>query len=186
METLPQSEYQGLMATLAEPDRPSASRWLPEVYESLRNLAGHYIRNMGPQTVLQPTALVNEAYLKLADKHSAYWHGKTHFVAVAARAMRYVLVNAIRDRHAAKRGGDARRLTLGGMDVGDEVAAIEIVALNDLLESLMTRSERQARVVELRVFGGLTIEEAAGALGVSTSTVKADWTVACAWLKTQL
>ncbi|MCB9854716.1 MAG: sigma-70 family RNA polymerase sigma factor [Phycisphaerales bacterium] len=186
MNPLTKAEYDGLLTTLVEADRPSASRWLPEVYESLRNLAGHYVRNMGPQTVLQPTALVNEAYLRLVDKHSAYWHGKTHFVAVAARAMRYVLVNAIRDRHAAKRGGDARRLTLSGVDVGDEAAVVDIVALNDLLELLMTRSERQARVVELRVFGGLTIEETADALGVSASTVKADWTVACAWLKAQL
>ncbi|HPF39685.1 MAG TPA: ECF-type sigma factor [Phycisphaerae bacterium] len=186
MEPLSQAEYEGLLTALTDADRSSASRWLPEVYESLRNLAGSYIRDMGPQMTLQPTALVNEAYLRLADKRSEYWNGKTHFVAVAARAMRYVLVNAIRDRHAAKRGGDARRFTLAGLDVGNGATVVDIVALNDLLESLMTRSERQARVVELRVFGGLTIDEAADALGVSASTVKADWTVACAWLKAQL
>ena len=186
MEELSQDQFNGLLTTIGEAERPSASRWLPEVYESLRNLAGQYIRNMGSQTVLQPTALVNEAYLRLADKQADYWQGRTHFVAVAARAMRFVLVNAIRDRHAAKRGGSARKLTLAGTLLGDEDAVIEVVALNDLLESLLKRSERQARVVELRVFGGLTIEETADALGVSASTVKADWTVACAWLKAQL
>lgn len=186
MEPLSQDQLNGLMTTVSEADRTAASRWLPEVYESLRNLAGQYIRNMGPQSVFQPTALVNEAYIRLADKQAAYWQGRTHFVAVAARAMRFVLVNAIRDRNAAKRGGNARRLTLAGTVLGDEDTVIEIVALNDLLEALMTRSERQARVVELRVFGGLTIGETADALGISASTVKADWTVACAWLKAQL
>lgn len=186
MESLSQDQFNNLLTTVSEAERPIASVWMPEVYESLRNLAGHYIRNMGSQTVLQPTALVNEAYLKLVDKQGDYWQGRTHFVAVAARAMRFVLVNAIRDRHAEKRGGAARKLTLAGALLGDEDAVIEVVALNDLLETLLQRSERQARIVELRVFGGLTIRETADALSVSTSTVKADWTVACAWLKAQL
>src|SRR5690606_31538104 len=124
MEPLSDDQYAGLLNTLHEGERHSASRWLPEVYESLRNLAGHYIRNLGSQSVFQPTALVNEAYIRLADKHAAYWRGRTHFVAVAARAMRFVLVNALRDRHAAKRGGGARRLTLDGTILGDRETAI--------------------------------------------------------------
>lgn len=186
MDALSTEQQASLLTTVDETRRPGASNWLPEVYSALRDLAGHYIRNMGPQSVLQPTALVNEAYLRLADKQTACWEGRTHFVAVAARAMRFVLVNYLRDRKAAKRGGDGKKLTLAGNVLGDETSAIEIVTLNDLLETLMQRSERQARIVELRVFGGLTIEETADTLGVSPSTVKSDWTVASAWLKAQL
>lgn len=186
MEALSREQYNDLLDTLDVAERGGADHWLPEVYTSLRAIAGQYIRNMGPRSTLQPTALVNEAYIRLADKQTAYWKGRTHFTAVAARAMRFVLVNHLRDRHALKRGGDARRLTVSGSLLGDDALAFEVIALNDLLETLMTRSERQARIVELRIFGGMTIEETAEAVGVSPSTVKADWTIACAWLKAQM
>lgn len=186
MATLTDVQYQGLLATLAEREKPGASRWLPEVYQALRGVARQYVSDAGPQSVMQPTALVHEAYLRLANKNESYWNGKTHFTAVAARAIRFVLINYLRDQHAQKRGGDARQFTLAGTLLGDHVEAVDIVALNDLIETLTKRSERQARIVEMRVFGGLTIEAAAEVLGVSPSTVKADWTIACAWLKAQL
>jgi RNA polymerase sigma factor (TIGR02999 family) len=186
MKTLSVEQSQSLLSTLGDGERSAASRWLPEVYDSLRALAAQYFRNVGPQSVLQPTALVHEAFVRLNDKSNSYWNGKTHFAATAARAMRFALVNCIRDARAAKRGGVARRLTLVGTLIQDRETAVEFVALNDLLETLFARSERQARIVELRVFGGLTIEETADVLGVSPSTVKTDWTVACAWLKAQL
>jgi RNA polymerase sigma factor (TIGR02999 family) len=158
-----------------------------QVYDELRALAAAYLRSPGPDSTLQPTALVHEAYLRLADKDDAFWKDRTHFKAVAARAMRYALINHLRDGNAQKRGGaDARRVTLSAVAMDREGDPIDVVALSDLIDQLAVRSARQARIVDLRVFGGMTIEETAAALDVSPATIKADWTIARAWLAAQL
>jgi RNA polymerase sigma-70 factor, ECF subfamily len=159
-------------------DAPAAERLMPAVYDELRRLAAHYLRDEGRAHTLQPTALVHEAYLRLVDQTRARVHDHNHFVAVAATAMRRILVDHARRKNAAKRNEGAR-------DPRVDVATSEpdFVAIDDALERLAARSERQARVVELRYFCGLTIEEAASVLGVSAGTVKQDWSAACAYLR---
>lgn len=157
---------------------------LPLVYDELRGLAARLMGQRGGHT-LQATALVHEAWLKLARRERAGdgWDGRAHFLAVAARAMRQVLVNHARDRGAQKRGGEAMRVTLDEAIGAVEVDAVEVLALDDALQRLAQLDPRQAKVVELRSFGGLSIEEVATALGVGLTTVKADWRFARAWLR---
>jgi RNA polymerase sigma factor (TIGR02999 family) len=167
-------------------DPMAAAELLPLVYGRLRALAGHYMRLERPDHTLQPTALVHEAYLRLIDGAQVDWHGRTHFFAVAAIQMRRVLAEHARSRRAQKRGGGARKVT-----VSDPVAIIpggmlDMLVLDEALEKLARHSQRQSRVVELRFFGGLSVEETAHVLEVSPSTVKGDWRVAKAWLAREL
>ena len=135
---------------------------------------------------LQATALVNEAYLRLVDAKDVAWHDRTHFLAVAARAMRRILVDHARARHAQKRGGLAARVTFDdGLVVTDEPQQ-DLVALDDALEALAKFDERKSRVIELRFFGGLSVEETASALRVSPDTVLRDWRLAKAWLRGEM
>ncbi|MBK8976806.1 MAG: sigma-70 family RNA polymerase sigma factor [Planctomycetes bacterium] len=173
---------------LRDGDAAAAGEMLPLVYEELRQIAGQLLRAGMPGHTLQPTALVHEAWLKIqrAVGGGAGFNDRVHFLAVAARAMRQVLVNHARDRRARKRGGDAQRVPLDEcLDVVERQTG-DLVALHDTLERLAQDDERQARIVELRVFGGLTIEEVAAALGVAPTTVKADWRFARAWLQRTL
>jgi RNA polymerase sigma factor (TIGR02999 family) len=161
-------------------------RLLPVVYQEMRRLAASYLRGEREGHTLQPTALAHEAYLRLLGQRHAEWQGRGHFLGVAARAMRSVLVDHARRRKAQKRGGGERPLAL---DTTMLVAGGTPVAFDDLdraLLDLARLSERQARVVELRYFGGLTIEETAEVLEVSPVTVKRDWALARAWLYREL
>jgi RNA polymerase sigma-70 factor, ECF subfamily len=165
---------------------------MPRVYDELRRLAASYLRHERPGQTLQPTALVHEAFLRLSHEKHQSWKDRTHFLAIAALSMRQILVQRARARHAQKRGGrDAERITLdesvlpaaGNREPG---AAVDVLALDAALEKLAALDPQQARLVELRYFGGLTVEEAADALGISPATVKRHWALARAWLKKEL
>ncbi|HMB71313.1 MAG TPA: ECF-type sigma factor [bacterium] len=156
------------------------------VYRELHGIARRLMSSQRPDHTLQPTALVHEAYLKLANASSVTWEGRAHFLRVAAKAMRQILINHARDRVAQKRGGERTRVTLQEELTGRPDRTLEILELNDALERLAARDERMAQVVELRVFAGMRIREVALVLGVSPRTVDTDWKVAKLWLTDEL
>jgi RNA polymerase sigma factor (TIGR02999 family) len=160
---------------------------MPLVYEELRLVAKAHLGRERPDHTFAPTDLVHETYLKLVDQRQADWKNRAHFFAVAARLMRRVLVDHARARLAQKRGGGAARVAFDEtIPLGTDASDVMLLALDDALTELGTRDVRQARTVELRYFAGLTVDEAAEALGVSGMTVKRDWTIAKAWLKLRL
>ena len=175
-----------LVADLSGGNARAADELLPLVYEELRALAEGYLRRERPDHTLQPTALVHEAYLKLVDQSRVDWQGRTHFKAVAAQAMHRVLVDHARARGREKRGGGWRQVPmydafqLGGRE------RLDPADLLDALDKMRELDERQANVVKLRVFGGLSGEEAARILGVSVRTVERDWKMGQAWLRREL
>lgn len=185
----PHSEITELLAAWAAGDPRAADRLLPAVYDELRRQAARAMRRESDVSTLQPTALVHEAYLRLVDQR-APWHNRAQFFGVAAQAMRRVLVDHARARHAAKRGGGAPRITLGDAAAEQpgptDDSAADVLALHDALTRLAAMDPDQARLVELRYFAGLTIEETAAALGSSPATVKREWAVARAWLHREL
>jgi RNA polymerase sigma factor (TIGR02999 family) len=159
---------------------------LPLVYAELRRLAAAYLRREQPGQTLQPTALVHEAYLRLAGERHVRWQNRAHFCAIAANSMRQILIEKARARHAQKRGGGWLRLSLDerlGEGPGTDV---DLEALDEALTRLERFDKQRARLVELRFFGGLTIEETAEVLGVSPATVKRGWSLARAWLRKEL
>jgi RNA polymerase sigma factor (TIGR02999 family) len=173
----------------ADPEKVSAEELLPLVYDELRRLARGYMSRETPGHTLQPTALVHEAYIRLVDATQVNWQGRTHFLAVGARVMRRLLIDHARGRGRQKRGGGWRKVTLAeGVHPfsDDDLDLEELLHLNRALDRLNELDERQARVVELRFFGGLTVPEVAQVLGVSTRTIEGDWTHARAWLKREL
>jgi RNA polymerase sigma factor (TIGR02999 family) len=179
-----------LLTRAASGDDKAVSQLMPLVYDELRRLAASYLRRERPGQTLQATALVHEAYVRLIGERAHNWQNRTHFLAIAALSMRQILVQRARARRAAKRGGDPARITLDdhllpirNREVPDE---IDLIALDAALTRLASLSERQARIVELRYFGGLSVEEAAEALNISPATVKRDWTLARAWLRREL
>jgi RNA polymerase sigma factor (TIGR02999 family) len=161
-------------------------RLLPLVYDQLRALAGKYMQGERPDHTLQPTALVHEAYLRLIDADRIDLQGKTHFFALAATQMRRILAEHARARKAAKRGGGARRVTLSDAKAFADNGVVDMLALDEAMDKLTLESPRQSRVVELRYFGGLSVEETARILDVSASTIKGDWRMAKAWLAREL
>jgi RNA polymerase sigma factor (TIGR02999 family) len=171
-------------------DPKAVAELMPLVYDELRRLAASYIRRERRGQTLQATALVNEAYVRLIGEKTQSWQNRTHFLAIAALSMRQILVQRARARKAAKRGGDPERITLDEqlLPAGSagRTRPIDLVALDAALEKLATLDARQAKVVELRYFGGLSVEETAAALDISPATVKRDWTIARAWLKREL
>jgi RNA polymerase sigma factor (TIGR02999 family) len=167
-------------------DRQSFDKLLPIVYQELRRLAQHYLRQERPDHTLQATALVHEAYLKLIDTKIVRWENRAHFFAVTAQVMRHILVDLARQRRAQKRGG-GRKLALDeALGVPDETEAVNLVALDEALDRLAAVDARQSRIIELRYFGGLSMEETAEVLGISTSTVKREWRMARAWLHREI
>jgi RNA polymerase sigma factor (TIGR02999 family) len=167
-------------------DPDAVNQLVPLLYGELRKLAAYYLRVERPDHTLQPTALVHEAYLKLVGEAGARWESRAHFIALAAQVMRHVLVDHARTRAAGKRGGDQVKVVLDeAAEVPDRYAA-DLVALDDALRELARVDEQHSRVVELRYFGGLSIEETAEVLGVSPATVKRNWTVAKVWLRRQM
>ena len=169
-------------------DGSAADRLLPMVYDELRALAGSYFARQTPGHTLQPTALVHEAYLKLAGQQDVRWTGRAHFLAVAAKAMRQVLINHAKAKGTAKRGGGWHKITLDEAVTppGSSMREIDLLALDEAMDRLSGFSERQSQVIELRFFGGLTIDKAAHVLGVSTTAVEDDWHHARAWLRREL
>ena len=185
----PKDRVTGILAGLGDAGSASAEDLFPLVYDELRRLAKGYLFRETPGHTLQPTALVHEAYLKLVDQTRADWQGKTHFYAVGAHVMSRLLVDHARERGALKRGGGWQAVTLAGIGqhfVGEALDREQLLDLNAALERLAELDEREARVVTLRFFGGLTVEQAAEALGVSKRTVENDWRHAQAWLRKEL
>lgn len=172
---------------MSDADRPDPEEQFKAVYKHLRAIAGSYFRGRPADQTLQPTALVHEAFLRLVRRDGDAFESKTHFVAVASRAMRQILTDAARRRTAAKRGGGGReRVTLSALPGDDARAVIDVLALDGSLTRLAEVAPRQARVVELRFFGGLTVPECATVLEVSVATVEKEWRRARAWLHKEL
>lgn len=170
-----------LLHRLREGDREALDQLLPLVYEELHRRAHHELGREQNATI-STTGLVHEAYFRLVDHHDADWEGRSHFFAVAARAMRQVLVQRARRRHADKRGGRQQPKSLSDVNAGAPDQSESILAVNQALEMLDKIDARQAQVVECRFFGGMTVRETATALDVSPSTVKRDWRTAKLWL----
>lgn len=175
-----------LLVAWGKGDQSALEALAPHVMRELRRLASHYMAGERPGHVLQPTALVNEAYLRLVDWQSVEWTSRAHFFGIAAQMMRRVLVDCARAKARAKRGAGAVQVTLSeALDV-PETHTTDVIALDEALKVLETLDPRQSRVVELRFFGGLSLEETAEALGVSVGTVRRDWSLARAWLFLEL
>jgi RNA polymerase sigma factor (TIGR02999 family) len=167
-------------------DQTALERLTPLVHAELRRLATHYLRRERAGHTLQPTALVNEAYLRLVNASQLPWQDRRHFFGVSARLMRQILVDAARARGYQKRGGDVLRVTLDPALLPAEPRDLDFLALDQALEELATFDARKAEVIELRFFGGLSIEETAATLSVSPETVKRDWRLARSWLRKRL
>ncbi len=167
-------------------DRVALDELLPKVYNELRRLANHYLRQERAGHTLQPSDLVHEAYLRLVDEKEVDWQNRAHFFGIAAVRMRHILVEHARSRQAAKRGGGEYRLSLSEADRPAERRDVNLLALDDALQRLEAMDAQKARIVELRYFGGLTIEETAEALKISPATVKRDWSMARAWLRSEI
>ncbi|MDX9912880.1 MAG: ECF-type sigma factor [Phycisphaerales bacterium] len=181
------SEATMLVQRAASGDARAVDDLLPLVYAELRAMAAAQLKNEREGHTLQPTALANEAYLKLVDTDRMEWEGRSHFLAVAAQAMRRILVDHARGRAREKRGGGRGRVALDfDAPASMELSPEDTLAIDDALRRLHTQSERQARLVELRFFGGLTEPEAAAMLGVSVRTAAGDWSMAKAWLRREL
>ena len=175
-----------LLARLDQHNRHEvADQLMPLVYDELRRLAQGYFRRERPDHTLQPTALVHEAYLRLVDQTRVEWQGRTQFYAVGAVVMRRVLVDYARRRKRVRRGGGGRKIELDSGLAPADMSEFEILALHEAIEKLATLDERQAKVVEMRFFGGMSVEEVAQALGVSKRTVEGDWRHAKAWLRAE-
>jgi RNA polymerase sigma-70 factor (ECF subfamily) len=171
---------------MPEDERQSLDSLLPLVYKELRRLAAGYLRREKPGQTLQPTALVHEAYMRLMKDRPDRWQNRAHFCAIAAHSMRQILIERARARGAAKRGGARHRVTLDDAFAAGENRSIDLLALDEALERLAALDPEQARLVELRFFGGLTVEETAEAMDISPATVKRHWTIAKAWLTREL
>jgi RNA polymerase sigma factor (TIGR02999 family) len=175
-----------LLVRWSQGDDAALAELTPLVYEELRRLAHHYMEGERPDHTLQTTALVNEAYLRLADQTNPNWQSRAHFFAVAARAMRQILVSYARSNRAQKRGGGGARIELDEAAIMSPEQSNEIVDVHEALERLSTLDERKAQVVELKFFGGLNYDEIAEVLKISRVTVRRDWEFAKLWLYTEL
>ena len=176
----------GLLQQWSQGDDSALAELTPLVYEELRRLAHHYVGRQRRDHTLQTTALVNEAYLRLADQTNPNWQSRAHFFAVAARAMRQILVNYAKSNRAQKRGGGGARIELDEAAILSPEQSKEIVDLHEALERLATLNSRKARVVELKYFGGLNHDEIAEVMKISTVTVRRDWVFAKTWLYDEL
>ncbi len=180
--TDPPGEVTQLLLEWRRGDAAALGKLIPLVYEELRRLAKRYMAGERPGHTLQTTALINEAYLRLIDHKEMHWQNRSHFFAVAAQAMRRILVDHARSRDAAKRGGGGHKVSLEEAAVVAEERAAELVALDDALRELAAIDSRKHQIVELRYFGGLSVEETSELLGVSPVTVMREWSTAKAWL----
>jgi len=177
-----EEDVTALLGQLAKGNDAAASKLIPIVYDELRRLAGGYMRRERKDHTLQPTALVHEAYLKLTEQRVVDWQGRAHFFGIAAQVMRRILIDHARGHMREKRGGGARPVPLDEALVLSPEQSSELVMLDASLERLAKLDPRQSRIVELRFFGGLTVEQTADTLGISAKTVKREWSMAKAWL----
>ena len=175
-----------LLKEWSDGDQRALDELTPLVYEELRQQAARYLRKERPGHSLQATALINEAFLRLIDVKDVQWQSRAHFFGIAANLMRRILVDHARRRDAEKRGGTQIRLTFEDAFAIAREPAVELLAIDEALDRLAAIDAQQARVVELRFFSGLSVEETAAALGVSPKTVKRDWSVARAWLRREI
>jgi RNA polymerase sigma factor (TIGR02999 family) len=182
----PTNEVTRLLVAWGDGDRAALDRLMPLVYEELRRLARHYMGRERPGHTLQTTALVNEAYLRLVEQEGMRWENRAHFYGIAARLMREILVDHARSRQAAKRGGAQVRLSLSKVDRIASRPDVDLLTLDEALGRLAALDPQKGRIVELRYFGGLGIEETAEVIGVSPATVKRDWSMARAWLRSEI
>jgi RNA polymerase sigma-70 factor, ECF subfamily len=182
------ADVTGLLLAWGHGDQSAADRLVVAVYDELRRQAERAMRREGGEHTLQATALVHESYLRLVDQRRVEWRNRGHFFAIASTVMRRVLVDHARARLTAKRGGGVAPISLAGAERGGEHGTddVDLLALHEALERLAALDPEQARLVELRYFGGLTIEETAEALDVSPATVKREWALARAWLRREL
>jgi RNA polymerase sigma factor (TIGR02999 family) len=168
-------------------DKSALDEMVPEVYDELKRLARIYLSRERPDHSLQPTELVHEAYMRLVDQRQVDWRNRAHFLGVAAQVIRRVLLHHAETRSAKKREGYANRVSLdAALECLERDATVDILTLNGAMERLAALDPRQSQIVELRVFGGLTVEEAAEVLSLSATTVKREWSVARLWLRKEL
>ena len=176
-----------LLVDWGKGDQAALEKLMPLVYDELRRLASNYLRRERATHTLQPTALVNEAYLKLVDQRDAKWQNRAHFFGISAQLMRRILVDHARQHQAAKRGGsNQQRLSITSAERFAKQPEVDLLALNEALEELTQMDPQQAQIVELKFFGGLSINETAEVLGIGHATVERDWKMARAWLRRQL
>ncbi|HXQ73064.1 MAG TPA: sigma-70 family RNA polymerase sigma factor [Pyrinomonadaceae bacterium] len=175
----------GLLVEWREGDQAALDRLMPLVYDQLRRIAHRYVQRERDGHTLQTSALVNEAYLRLADQ-KVVWQNRAHFFGVTARVMRHILIDHARRRRYAKHGGEARQVSIEEAEAMSMERAAELIALEEALDELAQLDERKSRVVELRYFGGLSLEETAETLNISLMTVRRDWRAAKAWLYRRL
>lgn len=180
--TRPPHEVTQLLVAWSDGDRAALDELTPLVYEELHRLARNHMSRERQGHTLQTSALVNEAYVRLIDQRNVRWQNRAQFFSIASRLMRRILVDHARSHHYAKRGGDVRRVSLDEAAVVAQEQAAELVALDDALKSLAAIDPRKCQVIELRFFGGMSVEESAEVLGVSAVTVMRDWSTAKAWL----
>ncbi len=179
-------EVTQLLLAWNDGDESALEKLVPLVYEELRRLARRYMRRERPDHTLQTTALINEAYLQLVDIRNVRWQNRAHFFALSARLMRRILVDFARSRNYAKRGGGAQPISLDQSAAVSPAPSTDLVAVDEALQALTKIDDRKAQVVELRFFGGLTVEESAEVLKVSPETVRRDWRLAKVWLLREL
>jgi RNA polymerase sigma factor (TIGR02999 family) len=180
------ADVTGLLLAWRAGDDQALDRLLPLVHEELRQIARRHMAGERRAHTLQPTALVNEAYVRLLGTRHVHWQNRTHFLAMASRLMRRVLVDLARSKRFQKRGAGAANITFDEQLIGPREAAPDLLALDEALDALSAFDERKARVVEMRFFGGLSVEETASVLDVSSQTVMRDWRLAKAWLLREL
>jgi RNA polymerase sigma factor (TIGR02999 family) len=186
MEEAQTSETTRLLRAWADGDRGALDRLTPRVYRELRRIAGHCMQAERPGRTIQATALVHEVYLRLIDTSSVDWQHRAHFFAVCATIMRHILLDRARRRVAAKRGGAMSRINLDEIPDVSFRRARELIAVDDALNTLTKMDQRKAKVIELRFFGGLSVQETAEVMKVSPDTVLRDWRLARAWLLTEM
>jgi RNA polymerase sigma factor (TIGR02999 family) len=186
MTTPAPKEVTQLLIAWSNGEEEALEKLVPLVYDELRRIARRYMKREPAGHTLQTTALVNEAYLRLIEQKGMKWQNRAHFFAISAQLMRRILVSMARARHANKRGGEARQVSLDEALVISEERAAELVALDEAMNELAALDPRRSQVVELRYFGGLSVEETAEVLKISPETVMRDWKRAKAWLYTEL
>ena len=176
-----------LLIDWSKGDQAALDRLMPLVYSELRRLATNYLRRERQGHTLQPTALVNEAYLRLVDQKNAKWQNRAHFFGISAQLMRRILVDHARQHQAVKRGGTGQqRISITSVERLANKPEVDLLALNEALDELAKMDPQQSRIVELKFFGGLSIDEVAEVLGIGHATVERDWKMARAWLRRQL
>jgi RNA polymerase sigma-70 factor (ECF subfamily) len=184
--SLPPQEVTQLLVDWGNGNQAALDRLMPLVYTELRQLAHRYMRRERPGHTMQTTALIHEAYLRLVDQNQVRWQHQAHFFGIAARLMRQILIEHAHSHTRAKRGGGVGTLALDEAAIVSQARATELLALDDALERLATIDPRKSQVVELRFFGGLSVEEAAQVLNIAPNTVLRDWRMAKAWLRREI